>query len=143
MSAIRHRSDVDGLRAVAILPVILYHASLGCPGGFVGVDVFFVISGFLITSLILKELDDGSFRLVTFWERRVRRILPALVVMVLATLAAGWFFYLPEDYSAKIAKSAVAQAILLSNVFFWRHSGYFDAGVETMPLLHTWSLAVE
>ena len=124
------------------MPVILFHANLGCPGGFVGVDIFFVISGFLISSLILKEIKSDAFSLVKFWERRVRRILPALCVVVLTTLVAGWFLYLPEDF-ALLGKSSVAQSMLLSNVFFWRHSGYFAAGVDTMPLLHTWSLAVE
>src|ERR1700733_12610487 len=86
-----HRPDIDGLRALAVLPVLLFHAKFGCPGGFVGVDVFFVISGFLISTLILKELADGNFSLIAFWERRIRRILPALTVVVLATLVAGWF----------------------------------------------------
>ena len=138
----RYRPDIDGLRALAVLPVLLFHAKLGCPGGFVGVDIFFVISGFLISSLILKELGDGTFSLINFWERRIRRILPALTVVVLVTLGAGWFLYLPEDFEA-VGKSAIAQALLLSNVFFWRQSGYFRPGSDTKPLLHTWSLAVE
>ena len=107
-----------------------------------GVDVFFVISGYLITSLILKELGEGAFSLITFWERRIRRILPALSVVVLATLVGGWFLYLPEDFES-LGRSVVAQAILLSNVFFLSQSGYFTAGSDTKPLLHTWSLAVE
>jgi peptidoglycan/LPS O-acetylase OafA/YrhL len=138
----KYRPDIDGLRALAILPVIIFHAGLGCPGGFIGVDIFFVISGFLIASLILKEIDDGSFSLVMFWERRIRRILPALFVVVVATLAAGWFLYLPEDFDL-MAKSVVALALLMSNFFFWKHTGYFSAGLDTKPLLHTWSLAVE
>jgi peptidoglycan/LPS O-acetylase OafA/YrhL len=138
----RYRPDIDGLRALAILPVILFHADLGCSGGFVGVDVFFVISGFLITSLILNEIDDNSFSLVNFWERRIRRIVPALVPVVFATLVAGWFLYLPHDFEL-LGQSTVAQAVLTSNLFFWRHSGYFDPGSDTLPLLHTWSLAVE
>jgi peptidoglycan/LPS O-acetylase OafA/YrhL len=138
----RYRPDIDGLRALAILPVIFFHADLGCTGGFVGVDVFFVISGFLITSLILKEINEDAFSLVMFWERRIRRILPALFVVVFATLVAGWFLYLPEDFNL-VGKSVVAQAFLMSNVFFWRQSGYFAPGVDTKPLLHTWSLAVE
>jgi peptidoglycan/LPS O-acetylase OafA/YrhL len=138
----RYRADVDGLRAVAILPVILYHAGLGCTGGFVGVDVFFVISGFLITSLILKEIGENNFSLVMFWERRIRRIFPALFAVVLATIVAGWFLYFPDDFNL-LGKSALAQAILMSNVFFWRQTGYFAPGIDTKPLLHTWSLAVE
>ena len=105
-------------------------------------DVFFVISGYLITSLILKELGEGAFSLITFWERRIRRILPALSVVVLATLVGGWFLYLPEDFES-LGRSVVAQALLLSNVFFLSQSGYFTAGSDTKPLLHTWSLAVE
>lgn len=138
----KYRPDIDGLRAVAILPVVLFHAQFGCPGGFVGVDVFFVISGFLITSLILEEIRDERFSLVMFWERRVRRILPALFVVVFATLIAAWFLYFPDDFRI-LGQSVLAQAVLMSNVFFWRHSGYFADGVDTLPLLHTWSLAVE
>lgn len=138
-----YRPDIDGLRALAVLPVLLFHAQLGCPGGFVGVDVFFVISGYLISSLILKELQVETFNLVTFWERRVRRILPALTVVVLTTYFAGWLIYLPQDFKL-VGKSIVAQAMLVSNVFFYlQPDGYFDAGIETKPLLHTWSLAVE
>jgi len=138
----KYRPDVDGLRALAILPVILYHARLGCPGGFVGVDVFFVISGFVICSLLLRELGDGTFSLVNFWERRVRRILPALAVVVLATLIAAYFLFLPEDF-AFVGRSVAALTVLGANFFFWKQSGYFAPGSDTKPLLHTWSLAVE
>jgi len=128
------------------LPVVLFHAELGCPGGFVGVDIFFVISGFLITSLILKEINEDCFSLITFWERRIRRILPAMAVVVLATLIAGWFLFLPVDFEL-LGKSVMAQVILLSNVFFYRQSlvggGYFAPVSDTKTLLHTWSLAVE
>ena len=142
----KYRPDIDGLRALAILPVVLFHADFGCTGGFVGVDIFFVISGFLITSLILKDINEGSFSLITFWERRIRRILPAMAVVVFATLVAGYFLFLPEDF-ALLGKSVIAQAALLSNVFFWRQShiggGYFANVSDIKPLLHTWSLAVE
>lgn len=142
----QYRPDIDGLRALAVLPVLLFHAKLGCSGGFVGVDIFFVISGFLISSLILKEQGDGTFSLITFWERRIRRILPALAVVVLATLVAGWFLFLPEDFEM-LGKSVIAQATLLSNVFFYRQGlvggGYFAPTADTKTLLHTWSLAVE
>ena len=128
------------------MPVILFHADLGCPGGFVGVDIFFVISGFLITSLILKEINEDCFSLITFWERRIRRILPALAVVVLATLVAGWFLFMPVDFEL-LGKSVIAQATLLSNVFFYQQSlvggGYFAPVSDTKTLLHTWSLAVE
>ncbi|MGH7981091.1 MAG: acyltransferase family protein, partial [Limisphaerales bacterium] len=88
-----YRADIDGLRALAILPVLLYHARLGCPGGYVGVDIFFVISGYLITSLILKEQAAGVFSLADFWERRVRRIFPAMALMLAGTFLLGWFIY--------------------------------------------------
>lgn len=137
-----YRADVDGLRAFAIILVVLFHASSRCPGGFVGVDVFFVISGFLITGLLLDEQRRKEFRLVDFWIRRVRRLLPAATVMVVATLVAGFFVMLPDDYE-DLARSAVAQQLLVSNVHFAGKSGYFDGSAELMPLLHTWSLAVE
>jgi peptidoglycan/LPS O-acetylase OafA/YrhL len=141
-----YRHDIDGLRALAVLPVLLFHAKLGCPGGFVGVDIFYVISGYLISSLILKDLHDGIFSLITFWERRIRRILPALAVVVFATLVAGWFLFLPDDF-AMLGKSVVAQMTLLANVFFYRQGlaggGYFAPTPAPKPLLHTWSLAVE
>lgn len=137
-----YRPDIDGLRAIAVLSVLLYHAGLGFPGGFVGVDVFFVISGYLITSLILKDLHRGSFSMIEFWERRVRRILPALALVIIASLISGWFLFLPVDLRA-LGRSAVAQAFLSSNINFLLESGYFDQAAEIKPLLHTWSLAVE
>lgn len=139
---ISYRPDVDGLRAIAVLGVVLFHAGLGMPGGFVGVDIFFVISGFLITSLILKDLQAGSFSFLDFWERRARRILPALSVLVLATLVAGWFLLLPADYRS-LASSVIALGVAASNVQFWRKTGYFQTAAEEVPLLHTWSLSVE
>lgn len=141
-AAIPYRADVDGLRAVAVLPVVLYHAGFGCPGGFVGVDVFFVISGFLIGSLVVAEIRAGVFRMADFWERRVRRILPALLVVVLATYAVSAFLMVPQQFK-DFGKSVLAQPLLLANVVFWRQTGYFDTSAELQPLLHTWSLAVE
>jgi peptidoglycan/LPS O-acetylase OafA/YrhL len=138
----RYRPEIDGLRAVAVLAVVLFHAGLGVPGGFVGVDVFFVISGFLITSLILKDLQAGKFSLAHFWERRARRIIPAAVVMVVAVLIAGWFLLLPSDYAAA-GRSAGMHAIFASNIHFWRSTNYFASSADEQPLLHTWSLAVE
>jgi peptidoglycan/LPS O-acetylase OafA/YrhL len=141
-----YRPDIDGLRAIAVLSVLFFHADLGCSGGFVGVDVFFVVSGYLITGLILKDIDAGRFGITQFWERRIRRILPALSIVVLFCLAMGWFFFSPLDYR-KLGQSAFAQALLVSNIFFWQtagKAGYFDeSSVEITPLLHTWSLAVE
>ena len=137
-----YRPDIDGLRAIAVLSVVFYHAGLGFPGGYVGVDVFFVISGYLITALILKDLERGSFSMVNFWERRIRRIFPALAVMVAVTCVAGWFLLLPEDL-AKLGASVITQSLLVSNFYFWRTTNYFGGANEEKPLLHTWSLAVE
>lgn len=137
-----YRPEIDGLRAIAVLAVVFFHADMGVPGGFVGVDVFFVISGFLITSLILKDLETGTFTLVNFWERRARRILPAGVAMVMVVLVAGWFLLSPSDY-AVLGKSAAWQAVFGANFHFWRTTNYFAGPAEEQPLLHTWSLAVE
>jgi peptidoglycan/LPS O-acetylase OafA/YrhL len=139
---VRYRAEIDGLRAIAVAVVVFFHADLAFRGGFVGVDVFFVISGFLITGLILRDLRNGDFSLVQFWERRVRRILPALFFMVFVVLAAGWILLLPSAYE-ELAKSSLWQVLMVSNVFFWRHTGYFAGVAEEKPLLHTWSLAVE
>lgn len=139
----KFRPDIEGLRAIAIVPVVLYHASSSLvPGGFIGVDVFFVISGFLISKIILDDLDNGSFSYVHFYRRRIRRIFPALFVMTTATVVAGWFFCFPDDYWA-LAKSVLSQALLVANFHFRHLTGYFAAAAETRPLLHTWSLAVE
>ncbi len=142
MIEFRYRADIDGLRAVAVLMVLLFHADLGFTGGFVGVDIFFVISGFLITGLILKQQEADQFKLSTFWMRRIKRILPASFLMVFTTLIAGYFLLLPIDF-IELGESLVAQQLLVSNVFFWRNTGYFDGAAEIKPLLHTWSLAIE
>ena len=140
---LHYRPEVDGLRAVAVLSVLLFHAFPSLlPGGFVGVDVFFVISGYLITSLLLKKMEAARLDLLEFWERRIRRIFPALAVMTLATLVVGWFLLLPADYK-EVGESVSAQMLFLSNIFFWRHTSYFDSAADIKPLLHTWSLAVE
>ena len=138
----RYRQDIDGLRAIAVLLVVLFHAGLpGVPGGFVGVDVFFVISGYLITVNVHGDLLADRFSIVGFYERRARRILPALFVMM-AGVAVGSALFLPDDFKL-FAESAAAAALSLSNVFFFRHTGYFDQAATISPLLHTWSLAVE
>jgi peptidoglycan/LPS O-acetylase OafA/YrhL len=142
MIEFKYRPDVDGLRAVAVCMVLLFHAELGFPGGYVGVDIFFVISGFLITGVILKEQQAGTFSLVKFWMRRVRRIVPAAAVMMAAVLLAGFFVMTPSDY-AELGESALAHQLMASNVYFWRNSGYFAGPSDTKPLLHTWSLAIE
>lgn len=142
MSKLAYRPDIDGLRAVAVLLVIFFHAGLGFPGGFVGVDVFFVISGYLITSVIRKEQDCGEFSLIHFWTRRIRRLVPASLVMVLVTFAVGTLILFPRDLD-ELAKSAISQQLLISNIYFSRHTGYFDGPSDLKPLLHTWSLSVE
>ena len=138
-----YRADIDGLRAVAVLSIVLYHLGIEpFSGGFVGVDIFFVISGFLITSIILRKLAAGEFSLAGFYERRVRRILPALIVVLVATLVAGRWLLAPQPF-AELAGSAAATTVFSSNVFFFLGSGYFAGASEYKPLLHTWSLAVE
>ena len=142
-TAITYRPEIDGLRALAVTVVVLFHAGLGFTGGFVGVDIFFVISGFLITSLLLKDLDAGAFSIVNFYERRVRRILPASLVVTALVLAAGWRWMLPSDFEW-LGLSAVWHAACAANVFFMqRTSNYFAGSAAEMPLLHMWSLAVE
>ena len=138
-----YRADIDGLRAVAIVPVVLFHAGASAfSGGFVGVDVFFVISGFLITGLIRHEIDTGTFSLANFYERRVRRLFPALFAMLaVVTVLAAWLL-LPADF-ADYAKSVLATSLFASNFLFWQEAGYFGRAAEEIPLLHTWSLAVE
>jgi peptidoglycan/LPS O-acetylase OafA/YrhL len=141
-NSIEYRPEIDGLRALAVVPVLLYHAQLGASGGFVGVDVFFVISGFLIPSMLLKRMEAAPLDLLEFWERRIRRIFPTLAVMTLITLVVSWFLLLPADYK-ELGESVCAQTLLSSNVFFWRHTNYFEGAANLKPLVHTWSLAIE
>jgi peptidoglycan/LPS O-acetylase OafA/YrhL len=138
-----YRREIDGLRALAVLPVILFHAGFETfSGGFIGVDVFFVISGYLITTIILAELEQGKFSIVNFYERRARRILPALflVMLVCIPFASIWFF---TNQIRDLSQSFVAVSVFASNILFWRESAYFDTAAELKPLLHTWSLSVE
>jgi len=140
---LNYRAEIDGLRAVAVVPVILFHAGFTTfSGGYVGVDVFFVISGYLITTLLIDDLDQARFSLVRFYERRVRRILPALYSVVLVTLGLAIALLTPDDL-VRLAKSAVSIPVFLSNVFFWSERGYFGPAAELTPMIHTWSLAVE
>jgi peptidoglycan/LPS O-acetylase OafA/YrhL len=143
-SAPTYRRDIDGLRALAVILVVLFHAGAdGFTGGFIGVDVFFVISGFLITGLIHNEIMEHRFSFVRFYERRVRRIIPALFWLVGLCFVAGWFVLLPQDYRS-FAKSTLATVSFVSNVWFWHETeNYFARPSEYAPLLHTWSLAVE
>ena len=138
----KYRPEVDGLRAVAVIPVVLFHADMIFSGGYVGVDVFFVISGYLITSLLIRDLEGRKFSLANFWERRVRRIVPALAAVILPVMLAGYFILLPEDL-VELGESVAAQSVILANVYFWRETGYFAGPADLKPLLHTWSLAVE
>lgn len=139
----KYRAEIDGLRAVAVIPVVLFHAGFeGFSGGFVGVDVFFVISGYLITTIILSEKEQGTFSLVNFYERRARRILPALFVVMLVSLLFAWLWFYPSDMR-DFSESLVAVSTFISNIHFWRESGYWGAANEMKPLLHTWSLSVE
>lgn len=138
-----YRREIDGLRALAVIPVILFHAGVkSFSGGFAGVDVFFVISGYLITSIILKEKEQGTFSLIRFYERRARRILPALFLVLAVSVPFAWFWLVPRD-AKDFAQSLVGVSVYASNILFWRESGYFETAAELKPLLHTWSLAVE
>lgn len=137
-----HRQDIDGLRGVAVAGVVAYHFGLGVPGGYGGVDVFFVISGFLIAGIIKSELETGTFSLANFYVRRIRRILPALTVCVLATAIAASFFLFPLDFK-DYGKSLKAAALSISNFYFMNTKGYFDSEATDKPLMHMWSLGVE
>ncbi len=142
MSQFKYRPEIDGLRAVAVLSVLFYHAGFGFEGGYVGVDVFFVVSGYLITSLLLKEIEARTFSLIRFWERRIRRLFPALAVVLAGMILLGWLVLLPADF-AEFGRELVAQSLIASNFYFWSSSGYFGGAAELKSLLHTWSLAVE
>jgi peptidoglycan/LPS O-acetylase OafA/YrhL len=136
-------AEIDGLRAIAVLSVFLYHLQiLGFTGGFVGVDIFFVISGYLITSIISKGLQDQTFTFAKFYERRMRRIIPALYVVLICSGIFTFRFFMPTEL-VDFCKSLISSLLFFSNILFCRHSGYFDLNSELKPLLHTWSLAIE
>ena len=140
---LKFRADIDGLRGGAVTAVVLYHFELlGFKGGYVGVDVFFVISGFLITSLILSAVESRNFSLLHFYERRVRRIIPALYLVAALCFAAAFVVLLPNQF-ANFAQSAKSAVIFVSNHTFWNEGTYFDAKAASKPLLHTWSLSIE
>ncbi len=145
MSELQHRPEIDGLRAISITTVVLFHAGLPfCPGGYVGVDSFFVVSGFLITSLILDEMTrTGTVNFSRFYARRMRRLFPSALVVLLATLSAGLLLLRPDGEQQSLAKSGIAALAFVSNIHFSRDVGYFDGPADAQPLLHTWSLAVE
>jgi peptidoglycan/LPS O-acetylase OafA/YrhL len=143
MTTIKYRADIDGLRAVAVLAVIAFHACPAfLPGGFIGVDMFFVISGYLISGIIYKAEREGTFSYADFYARRVRRIFPALLAAIALCLAYGWLVLLPTEYE-QLGGHVAAGTVFLQNVAFWQESGYFDTSASLKPLLHLWSLAVE
>lgn len=142
MRIFQYRPDIDGLRAVAVLGVLLFHAGLGCPGGYVGVDVFFVISGFLITSIVRRDIDAGSFSMLDFWVRRIRRILPAVSFMTFVILLSG-FLVLDPPALVRLSKEVVAQSLMMANIYFYHGVNYFGEASNFKLLVHTWSLAVE
>ncbi|SRR5258706_3406358 len=138
-----YRADIDGIRAIAVLAIIFYHAGIKIfSGGFVGVDIFFVISGYLITTIILREINENEFSLAKFYERRIRRIFPALFATLLITLLTSALLFSTKEFK-DFSQSLLATTLFTSNILFWSQSGYFDAPSTLKPLLHTWSLAVE
>ncbi|MDR5856735.1 acyltransferase family protein [Caballeronia sp. LZ062] len=139
----KYRPEIDGLRAVAVLAVVMFHAfPTLVPGGYVGVDIFFVISGFLITGILLSELDEERFSVTRFYGRRVRRIFPAFVLVLGFVFSLGWFSLFKTEYR-DLGKQIVSGAAFVANLAFWKEAGYFDSAADTKPLLHLWSLGVE
>ena len=139
----KYRAEIDGLRALAVIPVILFHAGFEYfGGGYIGVDIFFVISGYLITTILIDDLENKKFSIINFYERRARRILPALFFMMLVCIPFAWMWMMPSHFK-DFAQSLTAVSVFASNILFWKESGYFSVTAEMKPLLHTWSLAVE
>ena len=139
----KYRPDIDGLRAVAVLAVVAFHAfPNSVRGGFIGVDVFFVISGYLISTILFENLDKGTFSFTEFYARRIKRIFPALLVVLIACFTFGWFALLADEYK-QLGKHIAAGAGFISNFILWNEAGYFDNSAETKPLLHLWSLGIE
>jgi len=140
---VHYRAEIDGLRALAVLPVILFHAGFDWfSGGFVGVDVFFVISGYLITTILIEDIEYKRFSITNFYERRARRILPALSFVMFVCIPFAWIWMLPNQMK-DFSQSLVAVSLFVSNIFFWKDAGYFSTEADEKPLLHSWSLAVE
>jgi len=147
MSNLKYRADIDGLRAIAVLGVIVFHAFPGAlPGGFIGVDIFFVISGYLISGILYKGHIQGNFSpssfFLEFYARRIRRLFPSLITVLVLCLAYGWVILLPDEYE-QLGKHVAAGTLFIQNIVFWQESGYFDTAANLKPLLHLWSLAVE
>jgi len=143
LTHLKYRADIDGLRAVAVFAVVLFHAfPEAIKGGFVGVDIFFVISGFLISTILLQNLELEKFKFADFYSRRIRRIFPALIIVLIACWIAGWFTLLPDEFM-QLGKHIMAGASFISNLMLWNESGYFDSSSDVKPLLHLWSLGIE
>lgn len=139
----KYRADIDGLRAIAILSVVGYHAFPSwVKSGFIGVDIFFVISGFLISTIIFDNLEHNNFRFIEFYSRRIKRIFPALLLVLIASFSFGWQILLADEFK-QLSKHIIGGAGFISNFVLMRESGYFDNLAETKPLLHLWSLAIE
>ncbi|MDK2778508.1 MAG: acyltransferase [Pseudomonadota bacterium] len=139
----KYRAEIDGLRAIAVIPVILFHAGFeSFSGGFIGVDIFFVISGYLITSILIEDIKANNFSIIRFYEKRARRILPALFFIILLCIPFSWLWMLPNQMK-EFGQSLIAVSLFSSNFLFWKQSDYFSAATDEKPLLHTWSLAVE
>ncbi len=140
---VNYRPDIDGLRAVAVICVVVSHAFPDfLPGGFVGVDIFFVISGFLISTIVMDNLSKNRFSLVDFYSRRIRRLFPSLLLVILSVLLIGWFSLLADEYK-QLGKHVAGGAGFVSNFILINESGYFDNSSDTKPLMHLWSLCVE
>ena len=138
-----YRPDIDGLRAVAVLSVIAFHLNPAwLPGGYLGVDIFFVISGYLITNIIWREACEQNFSILRFYERRIRRIMPALLTVLAATSVAALILLLPADLKG-FGRSLLATLFFVANIYFWRDTNYFSRTAEDKPLLHMWSLGIE
>jgi peptidoglycan/LPS O-acetylase OafA/YrhL len=138
-----YRPDIDGLRAIAVLSVVLFH---GFPqifkGGFIGVDIFFVLSGYLISRIIFEQLNQGRFNFFDFYSRRIKRIFPVLLIVLVAVYIVGWFTLLADEYS-QLGQHIAAGTAFISNFVLWGEAGYFDNSAHTKPLLHLWSLGIE
>lgn len=139
----KYRADIDGLRALAVLPIVLFHARVpGLPGGYVGVDIFFVISGYLITKIIFSEIQERKFSVIEFYDRRIRRIFPAFFAMMIFVSVVSYFVLVPYDLRM-LGKSILGAMFFASNIVFYSEAGYFSSSSDLKPLLHTWSLGVE
>ena len=143
LSNLNYRADIDGLRGLAVTLVVFYHAFPGLlPGSFIGVDIFFVISGYLISKIILKQVKEENFNFSNFYIRRINRIFPALLLVLMACFAIGWFNLLADEYK-QLGKHIAGGAGFISNIILWGESGYFDSASYQKPLLHLWSLGIE